>query len=95
MNKKYFRITEVTQVCDVSEQFVLSLEREHLITCVRRKRVKFYPMDQVDRIRVANVLIKQMGVNLQGVEVALHLRQQVIDMRREVATLFRQARKRD
>jgi DNA-binding transcriptional MerR regulator len=95
MNKKYFRITEVTQVCDVSEQFVLSLERENLITCVRRKRVKFYPMDQVDRIRVANVLIKQMGVNLQGVEVALHLRQQVIDMRREFATLFRRIRKRD
>ena len=87
MSKKYFRLAEIIQICDVSEKFVLSLEREKLITSVRRKRVKFYPVDQVDRIRVAHVLIKQMGVNLQGVEVALHLRRQVIDLRRDIAAL--------
>ena len=87
MSKKYFRLAEIIQICDVSEKFVLSLEREKLITSVRRKRMKFYPVDQVDRIRVAHVLIKQMGVNLQGVEVALHLRRQVIDLRRDIAAL--------
>jgi DNA-binding transcriptional MerR regulator len=87
MNKKYFRLAEIVEICDVNEKFVHALEREKLITCVRRKRVKVYPLDQVDRIRVAHVLIKQMGVNLQGVEVALHLRRQVIDLRRDIAAL--------
>lgn len=87
MNKKYFRLAEIVEICEVNEEFVHSLEREKLITCVRRKRVKVYPLDQVDRIRVAHVLIKQMGVNLQGVEVALHLRRQVIDLRRDIAAL--------
>ena len=93
MSKKYFRIAEIIEICDVSEKFVLSLEREKLISCVRRRRIKLYPLDQVDRIRVAHVLVKQMGVNLQGVEVALHLRQQVMDMRRDLAVLLRRIHK--
>ena len=93
MSKKYFRIAEIIEICDVSEKFVLSLEREKLISCVRRRRVKLYPLDQVDRIRVAHVLVKQMGVNLQGVEVALHLRQQVMDMRHDLAMLLRRMHK--
>jgi len=95
MSKKYLRLSEIIEICDVSEKFVNSLEREKLITCVRRKRVKFYPMEQVDRIRVAHVLIKQMGVNLQGVEVALHLRRQVIDLRRDLAALLDRLHRRD
>lgn len=92
MNKKYFRLSEVTRICEVSEKFVLALERENLIRFVRRNRVKLYPLDQLDRIRVAHVLVKQLGVNLQGVEVALHLRQQVIDARRELAYLLSRVR---
>ncbi|HWP24157.1 MAG TPA: chaperone modulator CbpM [Candidatus Binatia bacterium] len=92
MNKKYFRLSEVMEICEVSEKFVLALERENLIRFVRRKRVKLYPLDQLDRIRVAHVLVKQLGVNLQGVEVALHLRQQVIDARRELASLLSRVR---
>lgn len=92
MDKKYFRLAEVIEICEVSEKFVLALERENLISSVRRNRVKFYPVDQLDRIRVAHVLVKQLGVNLQGVEVALHLRQQVIDTRREIAYLLSRIR---
>lgn len=92
MDKKYFRLAEVIEICEVSEKFVLALERENVISSVRRNRVKFYPVDQLDRIRVAHVLVKQLGVNLQGVEVALHLRQQVIDTRREIAYLLSRIR---
>jgi len=88
MPKRYYRLREVLEICEVSEKFVLGLERENLITSVRRNRVKLYPQEQLDRIRVAHVLVKQLGVNLQGVEVALHLRQQVIQARLELAYLL-------
>lgn len=94
MRKKYYRLAEILEICEVSEKFVLDLERENLITTVRRNRVKLYPRDQLDRIRVAHVLVKQLGVNLQGVEVALHLRQQVIQARRELAYLLSRVRNR-
>ena len=83
MARKYFRITEIVEICEVTEEFVRALEREHLIRSVKRRRHKLFPVDQVDRIRVAQVLVHEMGVNLAGVEVALHMREQLIKMRRE------------
>jgi len=88
MARKYLRMFEVVNVCSVSREFVLSLERERLIRPVLRKREKIFPLDQVDRIRVARVLIRDMGVNIEGVEVALHMRAQIIHMRQMIAALL-------
>lgn len=90
MARRYFRLTEVVDVCSVSEQFVCSLEQENLITSITRKREKVYPRDQVDRIRVAQILIGELGVNLEGVEVALHMRDKIINVRRQLARLMTQ-----
>jgi len=60
-----------------------------VIQPVRRRRRKFYPLEQVDRIRVAQVLVREMGVNLARVEVALHMFEQLIGMRRQFATILR------
>jgi DNA-binding transcriptional MerR regulator len=88
MARKYFRITEVVTVCSVTKEFILSLEQESVITSVTRKKEKVYPLDQVDRIRVAHNLMGEMGVNLEGVEVALHMREQIMAMRRELARMM-------
>ena len=94
MAKKYFLISEVVTVCSVTEEFILSLERERLVTSVIRKNEKVYSVDQVDRIRVAHNLIRELGVNLEGVEVALHMREQIIAMRRQLVRLMTQLPKR-
>jgi DNA-binding transcriptional MerR regulator len=88
MARKYFRISEVVTVCSVTKEFILSLEQERVITSVTRKKEKVYPLDQVDRIRVAHNLMGEMGVNLEGVEVALHMREQIMAMRRELARMM-------
>ena len=88
--KKYFRVSDIVEVCDVSVEFIRALEEENLVKSVRRRRVKFYPVEQVDRIRVAQILVHEMGVNLAGVEVALNMREQLIGMRRELAVILRQ-----
>jgi DNA-binding transcriptional MerR regulator len=87
MARRYFRVTEIVKICRVSESFVRSLERENLITPKVRRKQKVYSLDQVDRVRVAQVLMRDMGVNLEGVEVALHMREQIITMRRELIKL--------
>lgn len=87
-NKKYFRVADIVAVCDVSAEFIHALEEESLIKSVRRRRLKCYPLEQVDRIRVAQILVREMGVNLAGVEVALHMREQIISMRRELAVIL-------
>ncbi|MGH7853738.1 MAG: chaperone modulator CbpM [Candidatus Binatia bacterium] len=88
-NKKYFRIADIVETCDVSVEFIRALEQEQLIKSVRRRRLKCYTLDQVERIRVAHILIGEMGVNLAGVEVALHMREQLISVRREFSIVLR------
>jgi MerR family transcriptional regulator, heat shock protein HspR len=89
MARRYLRITEVTKVCGVNRQFVMRLEREQIISPIRRRNEKYYPIDQVDRIRVARLLIEEMGVNLEGAEVALHMREQMIAMQRQFNEILR------
>jgi MerR family transcriptional regulator/heat shock protein HspR len=83
MARKYLRITEVTKICCVDPKFIRRLEEEKVISPIIRRRQKLYPMDQVDRVRVAHLLIEEMGVNLEGAEVALHMREQMIAMQRQ------------
>lgn len=89
MPRKYLRITEVTKLCDVDAKFVTRLEREKVISSIVRRSRKVYPLDQVDRVRVARLLMEEMGVNLEGAEVALHMREQMIAMQRQFNEVLR------
>ena len=89
MPRKYLRITEVTKICGVNLKFVKRLEQEQVISPIVRQREKFYSLDQVDRVRVARLLIEEMGVNLEGAEVALHMREQMIAMQRQFNEVLR------
>ena len=88
MARKYLRITEVVEICGVNEEFVIRLEKEKVIYPIIRRSEKFYPLDQVDRVRVTHLLIEEMGVNLEGAEVALHMREQMIAMQRQFNELL-------
>jgi MerR family transcriptional regulator/heat shock protein HspR len=83
MPRKYFQITEVTRICGVDRAFIDRLERENIVQPVVRRNLKVYASEQVDRVRVAHLLIEEMGVNLEGAEVALNMREQMIAMQRQ------------
>ena len=89
MPRKYLRITEVKKICGVDAKFVMRLEQEKVIYPIVRRRRKLYPLEQVDRVRVARLLIDEMGVNLEGAEVALHMREQMIAMQRQFNQILR------
>ena len=93
MARKYLRITEVTKICGVDSKFVNRLERENVIAPIVRRSQKLYPLDQVDRVRVARLLIEEMGVNLEGAEVALNMREQMIAMQRQFNEILRLLRR--
>ena len=89
MARKYLRVSEVIQICNVPRDFIDTLEREHIIEPVVRRKLKVYSREQVERVRVAYLLIQEMGVNLEGAEVALHMREQMIAMQRQFNELLR------
>jgi DNA-binding transcriptional MerR regulator len=89
MARKYLRMSDITEICGVKKEFVVRLEKEHLIFPVVQRRQKLYPLEQVDRVRVAHVLFSELGVNLEGIEVALHMRDQLISMHRRLDRVLR------
>lgn len=94
MARKNLRIHEVIELCGVDENFVLLLEKEDVIHPIVQRKQKLYPLDQVDKVRVAHILLSEMQVNLAGVEVALHMREQMIAMNRALEETIRELRKR-
>ena len=89
MGRRYIEITEVVKVCKVGKDFIQQLERESVIRPVVQRSRKLYSPDQVDRIRIANLLIQEMGVNLEGAEVVLNMREQMIAMQRQFNEILR------
>jgi DNA-binding transcriptional MerR regulator len=90
--KAHFAIPEIVTMLSVSEDLIVALEQENLILPIMRGGARLFALRDVERIRVAHTLISDMGVNLAGVEVALHLRAQLIAMSFRLEELSRRAR---
>ena len=85
MAKEYWTITEVVETFQVDEHFINDLENEDIICpiCSEGKSIKHYPVNELDKLRIAKILMEEMDVNLPGVEVILRMRQSMIHMRKQ------------
>ena len=66
------RITrrEVQALLNVDETFLLELEQESIVRCDEEG---CYPEASIERVRLCRTLHDELGVNLAGVDVILHL----------------------
>jgi MerR family transcriptional regulator, heat shock protein HspR len=85
MTKEFWTVKEVLEFFDVDERFLSDLEEEELICplCLDERPVKVFPPEEMEKLRLAKVLVDEMGVNLPGVEVILRMRQIMFDMRKQ------------
>jgi len=85
MAKEYWTITEVLEAFQVQERFIDDLEKEEIIcpTCLQGHSTRYYSVHELDKLRLAKILIEDMDVNMPGVEVILRLRQNMIQMRKQ------------
>ncbi|RLB42649.1 MAG: hypothetical protein DRH12_05080 [Deltaproteobacteria bacterium] len=99
MTKTYLTLTEVKQYFEVEDDFLDLLETEEIICpeCYGERQDKRFSPEDLENLRLAKILMQEMGVNLAGVEVILRLRQNMIEMRRQfdailedIAKLFRE-----
>ncbi len=83
--KNYWTVTEIIETFQVNEKFIQVLERDAIVcpTCKKNASAKVFPTDEVEKLRLAKVLIEEMDVNLPGVEVILHMRQNMVEMRQQ------------
>ncbi|HRR22427.1 MAG: hypothetical protein GXY28_09200 [Bacteriovoracaceae bacterium] len=85
MEKDVWTVREVVEILNIDEDFIAALQKEDIITLMRddSRGENLLRRQEIDKIRVAKVLIEDMDINLPGVEVILGMRQNMIDMRRQ------------
>ena len=85
MRKEFWTVTEVVEYFEIDEGFLADLEGEEIICPIRREdpSVRIFSITEMEKLRVAKILVEEMDVNLAGVEIILRMRQNMIDMRNQ------------
>ena len=85
MAKEFWTISEVVQLLEIEEGFLVELEEEEVVCPVCREEPpkKLFTSNDLERLRLAKALVEDMGVNLAGVEVILRMRENMVEMRRQ------------
>lgn len=96
---RYLKVREVCVQLRLDDATVRKLAEEGLVEIRRPTSGSDEVVSAADaeRMRVISVLMNEMDVNLAGVEVILHMRDEVVSMRRQfdevVQTLVEEMRK--
>jgi MerR family transcriptional regulator/heat shock protein HspR len=85
MGDDYYYRKQVVEIFDLEEGFLARLEEEELVHTVEVEigGERVFPIDQVERLRIISNLVRDLDVNLAGVEVILAMRENMILMQRQ------------
>src|SRR5437588_12406680 len=84
-----YTISVAAELVNVHQQTLRHYERIGLIEPVRGKgEIRYYSPDDIDKILQIRRLVEELGVNLAGVEVILHMRDQMERMHREAQEMI-------
>ncbi len=85
--KRYYSLQVVAETLRVHPQAIRLYEREGLISSVRCGLDRYYSPSQIDRLRVIVQLRQELGINLAGIEVILHMRDRLREFSERAAGL--------
>ncbi len=86
--EQLYSIRVAADMCGLHEQSIRMYERRGLIAPGRTAgNVRRFSQADIERIRFIKRLIDDLGVNLAGVEVILHLREQLLEAQGELDAL--------
>ena len=86
--KRYYSLQVVANLLGVHPQAIRLYEREGLISSVRCGLDRYYSPSQIDRLRVIVQLRQELGINLAGIEVILHMRDRLREFSERAAGLL-------
>ncbi len=90
MDEPFYTIKIAAELCRMHEQSLRMYERRGLIAPQRSAgNIRRYSDADVEHIRFIKRLVDDSGVNLAGVEVILHMRQQLLASQQELEQLRR------
>jgi MerR family transcriptional regulator, heat shock protein HspR len=91
MAEQHYTIKIAAELCGMHEQSLRMYERRGLIAPQRSAgNIRLFSDADVEHIRFIKRLVDDLGVNLAGVEVILHMRQQLMEAQGELQALRRE-----
>ncbi len=86
---RYMRLQEVVAELQVDAAFLEQLQAEGLIHPKQTLEGEWVlSLDEVERVRLARLLVYELEVNLPGVEVVVHMREEMLAMRQQFAEIL-------
>lgn len=83
--KKLLMISAISERFEIHPQTLRMYEREGLIRPLRSKgNTRLYDEETIRRLEIILNLTRELGVNLAGVEVILHMREQMSQLQGEL-----------
>lgn len=85
MPQNYYYRKQIVEIFGFEEDFINELESEELIRSeeLETAQERVFPLDQMERMRIICNLVRDLEVNLPGVEVILEMRENMIRMQRQ------------
>ena len=84
-DEPYYVISVVARMLQVHTQTLRYYEREGLLEPARSKgNIRLYSRSDIDKLRRIKTLIDDLGINLAGVQVVLHMSERMYDMERKI-----------
>ena len=80
-----YLISVVAQTLDLHPQTLRKYERAGFVAPLRMGALRAYSDDDVNRLRLIKHLVEDLGLNLAGVQLALRMVSELLDLRRETA----------
>ena len=80
-----YDVEATLQLTGVSRACLVRYERASIVVPVQLGRRRCYQLEDLKRIRKANRLERDLGINLAGVEVVLRLTEQIADLQQRIA----------
>jgi MerR family transcriptional regulator/heat shock protein HspR len=88
---RYFRLEEVLRDLHVDREFVRVLEVEEIIhPKLSSEGETVLSAEDVERVRLARLLMEELEVNLPGVEIVLHMREELLSLQRQFGEILEQ-----
>jgi MerR family transcriptional regulator/heat shock protein HspR len=92
--RQYYHISSVAKMYNIHPQTLRLYEREGLLTPSRSEgNTRLYSAEDLKRLEFVLSLIRDLGVNLAGVEVVLHMRERIEQIEAEVGEFLESVRK--
>jgi len=83
-----YLISVVSKMLNIHPQTLRQYEREGLIKPSRTEgRMRLYSQMDIDRLKLVLSLVRDLGVNLAGVDIILQLKEEIENLQQEIENL--------